>query len=128
MAQGVPNKHCERPLCECTFLGHEALYRYWDATIQSEFLYKMAVEALDVHLQEEVDFLERFDKLDRAVNDEFDISQALRLLMIQVYLKQGRLSNNFRKKFADKMPIEAMDWLETNGKNLLNDDVEDLFE
>ena len=88
----------------------------------------MAVEALDVHLQEAVDFLERFDKLDRAVNDEFDIPQALRLLMIQVYLKQGRLTNNFRKKFADKMPVEAMDWLETNGEDLLNDDVEDLFE
>ena len=48
--------------------------------------------------------------------------------MIQVYLKQGRLSNNFRKKFADKMPVEVMDWLETNGEDLLNDDVEDLFE
>lgn len=36
--------------------------------------------------------------------------------------------DNFRKKFADKMPVEAMDWLETNGEDLLNDDVEDLFE
>ena len=110
------------PPCECTFNGHESLYRYWDATRQVEFLYKMASEALDVHLQEEVNFLVRFDKLERAVNDVFDLPQALRFQMIQVYLEQGRLSKNFRKKFALKIPQEAMDWLEINGMALLNED------
>ena len=108
------------PLCECRFLGKESLYRYWDATQQVEFLYKMATEALDVHLQEEVNFLERFDKLDRVVNDTFDIPQALRFKMIQVYLEQGRLSLNFRKKFVFKIPTEAMDWLEANGADILS--------
>lgn len=107
------------PLCECIFLGHESIYRYWDATRQAEFLYRMAKEALDVHLQDEVDWLERFDKLDRAVNDAFDIPQALRLLMVEVYMDQGRLSLNFRKKFRYKIPSEAMDWLEANGEDII---------
>ena len=107
------------PLCECIFLGHESIYRYWDATRQAEFLYRMAEEALDVHLQEAVDWLERFDKLDRAVNDAFDIPQALRLLMVEVYLNQGRLSLNFREKFRYRIPSEAMDWLEANGEDII---------
>lgn len=107
------------PLCECTFVGHESLYRYWDATRQAEFLCRMAQEALDVHLRDEVDRLERFDKLDRAVNDAFDLPQALRLHMIEVYLKHGRLSLNFRKKFVYKIPSDAMDWLEANGGDII---------
>ncbi len=95
------------------------MYRYWDATRQAEFLYRMAEEALDVHLQDEVDWLERFDKLDRAVNDAFDIPQAFRLLMVEVYLDQGRLSLNFRKKFRYRIPSEAMDWLEANGEDII---------
>ena len=114
------------PLCECTFLGNESLYRYWDATRQVEFLYKMAAEALDVHLQDEVNFLEKFDRLDRAVNDAFDIPQPLRFRMIQVYLEHGRLSLNFRKKFVCKIPGEAMDWLEANGADIIRGDDTDL--
>lgn len=114
------------PLCKCTFLGNESLYRYWDATRQVEFLYKMAAEALDVHLQDEVGFLEKFDRLDRAVNDAFDIPQPLRFRMIQVYLEHGRLSLNFRKKFVCKIQGEAMDWLEANGAALIRGDDIDL--
>lgn len=84
-----------------------------------EFLCRMAQEALDVHLRDEVDRLERFDKLDRAVNDAFDLPQALRLHMIEVYLKHGRLSLNFRKKFVYKIPSDAMDWLEANGGDII---------
>ncbi len=108
------------PEYDCRFDGQESMYRYWDATEQTEFLFDMASKALNEHLTEEVDFLERFDRLDASVDDAFDIPQSLRHLMINAFLSNGcKLSLNFRKKFLYKIPTQAMDWLDENGSDIL---------
>lgn len=83
---------------ECVFKGTDSIYRYWNATKQTEFLLEMAEEALTVHLQEEVAYLEKFDLLDRAINDKFDLPQNLKFQLINAFLENNKFSNNFRKK------------------------------
>lgn len=55
------------------FIGHPSIYRYWDATCCVEFTLQMARRALEVELREETEFLERYDRVIKAVNQRFDV-------------------------------------------------------
>lgn len=110
---------------ECVFKGSESMYRYWQATEQTEFLFDMAEEALHVHLRQEELYLRRFDRLDAAVNGAFDLVQKDRHALVNAFLAHGRISLNFRKKFSNRIPPETFDWLEANSAHLLEPMPED---
>lgn len=55
------------------FIGHPSIYRYWDATCCVEFTLQMARRALEVELREETEFLDRYDRVIKAVNQRFDV-------------------------------------------------------
>jgi hypothetical protein len=97
------------------------MYRYWDATGQTEFLFDMFDEALNVDLKNEIRFIGRFDLLDRAVNEMFDLELGDRQTMVAAWLKAGCLSENIRKKFRSRIPEQAMDWLEQNAAGILEE-------
>lgn len=87
------------------FKGNESLYRYWDATPCVEFGLQMAQQALEHDLKEETAFLERFDRLYRAVDERFDVrSNDLTSLVLACLQNSGKVSANRRKKYVQRVP------------------------
>ena len=96
-----------------SFRGKPTLYQYWDATLQTEFLFRMAFEAFDIHLKEELLYLERFDAVYREADRRFDVRQNYMHTLVNAVLdNNGILSKNIRKKFADRVPPALFDVLE----------------
>jgi len=108
------------------FNGADSIYRFWDATSCVEFGFQMAEQALDVDLRQETEFLARFDRISSALNDEFDVrSNDQHLLIISALQNGGKISNNRRKKLADRVPDEAFDFVERLAKDELVDQQRD---
>ena len=102
------------------FQGSDAVYRYWDATICVEFGFEMAKQALDVHLKEQVRYLENFDEIYRVVNDTYDVRQpVLNVLISSAMDSRGVVSQNKRKRFRDEVSDEAFDLIEAATKRQL---------
>ena len=104
------------------FKGADSIYRFWDATPCVEFGYRMTEQALSVDLRQETEFLANFDRISKAVNNEFDIrGNDLHLLIVSALQNEGRVSNNRRKKLAPRVPEEAFDFVERLAQTKLND-------
>ncbi|WP_434708815.1 Fic family protein [Pseudomonas sp. R1-1] len=95
------------------FIGHDAIYRFWDATHCAEFTLQMALRALEVELREETEFLEKYDFVIKAVNDRFDVrgSDLSRLVMMCLD-NAGKVSKHRRKQFQYSVPEEVFDFIE----------------
>ena len=105
-----------RGLCEARWAGDEHYsyrwkpdvdiwFRYMDLTEGVAFTLDMAQSALDLHLREEVAFLQLFDDVARFINARHDLrSSDLASLIITAYQNGGKLSINRRKRFADRVP------------------------
>lgn len=63
-------------------------YRYFDATPQAEFLYAMVQDTIDRIIPEEVDYLQRYDRMKRFLDDMFEMPDKTVDLLIQ-FLRQG---------------------------------------
>ena len=95
------------------FLSDNTLYRYWDATLCVEFGLKMARQALEHDLKEETEFLAKFDRIFKAVDDRFDIrSNDLTTLVLSCLQNNGKVSINRRKKFELSVQPSAFDAIE----------------
>lgn len=95
------------------FLGHESIYRFWDATPCVEFLYRMAQEAVRTDLRGEAEFLSCYDSVVRAVSERFDVpGSTLSKLIVMAYQNGGTLSKHRRKQFADRVDPAALDFIE----------------
>lgn len=103
------------------FKGHESIYRYWDATNCVEFSLKMAKEALEIDLKEEAKLLHRYDTIVKKIDDEFDVRNSdLSFLVAHCLQNNGHISNNRRKKYADRVQEEVFAAIEQETTNLLN--------
>lgn len=102
------------------FLGEPCIYRYWDATACVTFLCEMALEALRKDLREEVAFLACYDETVRRVNERFDVAgSTLSKLIRMAYQNGGVLSKNRRKQFALLVQPHALDFIETQVRELI---------
>lgn len=90
--------------CDFTFHGSLANYRYWDATVQCEFLYRMLHEAVASYMAEELSFLGRYDRIYRRLNEQFDVVQKDLDLLVASGVASGRISQNLRKKYQYRVP------------------------
>ncbi len=84
------------------FRGQPEIYRYWDATACVEFGLRMAQEALQRDLRQEMNFLHRFDEVYRAINDTVDMNNNDLVLMARSIAETGNLSNNRTKQLIAK--------------------------
>ncbi len=75
------------------------LYRYFDCTKQAEFLFKCVEETVTKILPEEIDYLQRHDRLNEYLKNDVEMPDRLADLLIR-FLRQndGKLSNRARKK------------------------------
>ncbi|MGI4858788.1 MAG: Fic family protein [Janthinobacterium lividum] len=95
------------------FTGSDTVYRFWDATPCVEFGFQMAEQALDVDLRQETEFLARFDRISKALNDEYDVrGNDQHLLIVSALQNGGRVSNNRRRQLAERVPAEVFDFVE----------------
>ena len=79
------------------------LYRYYDLTKQVEFLYECVEETIEKIIPEELDYLEKYDRLTKFINNFLSLPDTKVDLLIK-FLNQnnGKLSKNKRQKvFAD---------------------------
>ena len=74
-------------------------YRYFDATVHAEFLYRCVEETVERDLPEEVEFLERFDRFAAGVSNILEMP-ATTIDLLHRFLRQGRgrLSNRATSK------------------------------
>lgn len=97
-----------------TLRGDDAVYRYWDATTATGFLLAMTEQALQRDLREETGFLLAWDAALHEIEARYDIrGSLLSTLLLSAFEQDGSVSRHRRKQFADRVPAEAFDFIET---------------
>ncbi|MFL1420120.1 Fic family protein [Pseudomonas fildesensis] len=104
------------------FIGHPSIYRYWDATRCVEFTLQMARRALEVELREETEFLDRYDRVIKAVNQRFDVRGSdLSKLVMMCLDNEGKVSKHRRKQFQYSVPEEVFEFIESEAGHALRE-------
>jgi hypothetical protein len=92
------------------FRGESEIYRFWDATACVEFGLKMAREALEHDLLQEMTILNRYDVVYRAVNDAVDMNNNDMVSLVRAIAQHGALSKNrFKQLVAKGHPPELIE-------------------
>ena len=77
----------------------------------------MAEQALEVELRNETEFLERYDKVLKMVDQKFDVRGSTLSSLIMLCLDNGNIvSKNRRKQFAGRVPESVFDFIEQCAK------------
>ncbi|KOY00985.1 Fic family protein [Pseudomonas nunensis] len=104
------------------FVGHPSIYRFWDATRCVEFTLRMARRALEVELREETEFLDRYDRVIKAVNERFDVRGSdLSKLVMMCLDNDGKVSKHRRKQFQYSVSEEVFAFIEEEAGRLMTD-------
>jgi Fic family protein len=99
------------------------LYRYFDLTAQSEFLYECVEETIENIIPEELDYLEKYDRMSQQINTFLSLQDTKVDLLIK-FLNQnkGKLSKNKREKEFDELSNEEILAIEEHYKNIFEAD------
>lgn len=74
-------------------------YRYFDATLQAEFLYDMVQYTLDNMIPAEINYLSHYDRFKHFIKDRFDMpDKTISLLLRFLEQHNGTLSKRAREK------------------------------
>lgn len=96
------------------------LYRYFDATVMAEYLFKVIEETIEVDIPDELDFLVRYEKAKKEMQRIVDMPDNKIDLFIQVcWQNDGVLSASKRKKFFSMLSDEEVESLEKTVNNYL---------
>lgn len=113
-----------RQLCQVTWAGDEHYaydwaegadlwFRTMDLTDAAAFTLTMAEAALDIHMRQEVEFLTLFDQVRRHIDARHDLRGSdLSTLIVTIHQNGGVLSNNRRKRFAERVQPQVLDAIE----------------
>lgn len=113
-----------RQLCQVTWAGDEhytydwvpdadTWFRHMDLTEAVGFTLAMAEASLDTHMRQEVEFLGLFDRVQRHINERHDLRGSdLATLIVTIFQNGGILSNNRRKRYADRVQAPVLDAVE----------------
>ena len=113
-----------RELCQVTWGGDEhytyewapeadTWFRYMDLTEAATFTLAMAEASLDTHMRQEVEFLGLFDRVKRFIDERHDLRGSdLANLIVTVFQNGGTLSNNRRKRYAERVQAHVLDAIE----------------
>jgi Fic family protein len=78
------------------------LYRYFDVTVQTEYLFDCIEDAITRDLKAEIGFLKFFDRAIRSVMEIADMpNQRASLLVRLIHQNNGELSQSKRQQFAE---------------------------
>jgi|GEM_PF-7062796 len=105
------------------FIGHPSIYRYRDATCCVEFTLQMARRALEVELREETEFLDRYDRVIKAVNQRYDVRGSdLSKLVMMCLDNEGKVSKHRRKQFQYSVAEEVFEFIEEEAGRVNEDE------
>ena len=95
--------------------GNDSVYfRYFDATAQAEFLYKALERTVEKDLQEEIDFLQGFDRARLSLNQMLDWpGHSLELFISVVHQNDGTLSKTKKNSHFNWMKDTEIQEAET---------------
>ena len=98
------------------------LYRYYDLTTQAEFLYECIEDTIEKIIPEELDYLERYDQMNKYINTIVTLPDTKVDLLIK-FLNQnkGKLSNNKRQKEFDELTDAEISSIEENFQIIFRD-------
>ena len=89
------------------------LFRYFDLTIQAEFLYECVEDTINRIIPEEIDYIEKYDQLYSAINSFINLPDT-RIDLIIKFLDQnkGKLSKRKWQKDFDELTEEEISQIE----------------
>lgn len=103
------------------------LYRYYDITLQAEFLYECVEETIEKIIPEELDYLKKYDQMTKLINLHVTLPDTMVDLLIK-FLNQnnGKLSMKKRQKEFDELTDKEIvkiegDYSEIFSNNIKND-------
>lgn len=95
------------------------LYRYYDLTKQVEFLYECIEETIEKIIPEELDYLEKHDRMTKYINNNLSLPDTKVDLLIKLLdQNRGRLSKNKRQKEFDDFTDEEISSIEENFQSI----------
>ena len=88
-------------------------YKYYDATLQAEFLFDCIDYTIRTIIPEEVTYLQKYDQMKRWLNDNFEMPDRIVALLIR-FLDQnnGKLSNRAKSKEFQELTSDEMKEIE----------------
>jgi Fic family protein len=96
-------------------------YRYFDATVQAEFLCDCILETVNEILPKEIDYLRKYDQIKSFINSYIEMPDNLVDLLINfLYQNQGKLSKRAREKEFVKLTEEETEWIEARYEEVFN--------
>jgi Fic family protein len=89
------------------------LYRYFDLTLQAEFLYECVEETINRIIPEEIDYLGKYDRLTNAINSFITLPNTRVDLLIKLLNQnKGKLSNRKRQKDFEELSEKEISVIE----------------
>ncbi len=83
-------------------------YRYFDATLQSEFIFECVVRTIEDIIPKEIDYLKKYDEMKAWLDNNFEMPDKMVAMLIR-FLEQNNSSLSKRaqeKEFKDLIPEE----------------------
>ena len=85
------------------------LYRYYGLTLQAQFLYECVEDTIERIIQEELDYLEKHDRMRLFINRYFPLPDTdIDLLIKSLDQNNGRLSKKIKQKEFDEFTDEEI--------------------
>jgi len=95
------------------------LYRYYDLTKQVEFLYECVEDTIEHIIPEELDYLEKYDRMTKYINTYLSLPDTKVDLLIKLLNQNnGKLSKNKRQKEFDDITDEEVSSIEENFQSI----------
>lgn len=96
-------------------------YRYFDATLQAEFLYDCVIDTIENIIPAEVTYLAQYDEFKRFVDDEFEIPDKMVALLVRLLdQNKGILSKHAREKEFGALTEAEINQIETRYREIFN--------
>ena len=78
---------------------------------------------MEVELREETEFLDRYDRVIKAVNERFDVRGSdLSKLVMMCLDNEGKVSKHRRKQFQYSVPEEVFAFIEEEAGKVMTDE------
>jgi hypothetical protein len=95
------------------------LYRYYDLTKQAAFLYECVEETIEQIIPEELDYLEKYDRMTRYINTYVSLPDTqVDLLIKLLHQNNGSLSKNKRQNEFDDITDEEISSIEEHFQHI----------
>jgi Fic family protein len=97
-------------------------YRYFDATVQSEFLFECVESTINIIIPQEVSYLQQYDSMKSWLDDSFEMPDKMVALLIR-FLEQnkGVISKRAREKEFEVFSQSEIEEIESKYRTLFLD-------